>query len=257
MDPLSNVRIVLVRPRGAANVGAVARALKNTGLGDLVLVRPRTRLGAQARAMAVHAVDVLERARSVDSLPEAVADCGLVVGTTARPGFYRTGARPPRSLSAEIVHCARRQAVALVFGPEDKGLSSEDLEHCQRLIRIPTAADYASLNLAQAVLLCAHEIFLAASEPVEPAVAPDFHRAPAARAEQAYERLQAALLRIGFLPEDNPGHVMRGLRRLFGRAGLEEREVRILLGLARQIEWYAAGGWREAESRRAAGRKLK
>lgn len=257
MDPLDHVRIVLVRPRGAANVGAAARAMKNSGLGDLVLVAPRTGPASLARVMAVHAADVLERSRTVDTLAEAVSDCALVVGTTARTGFYRTGARDPRSLVPEIVARARDGRAALVFGPEDHGLSGEELEVCHRLIRIPTSPAYSSLNLAQAVMLCAHELFLAAGACRDEPPAPDFEAASSARVEQVHERLRSALLRIGFLPEDNPDHIMRALRRLLGRAGLEEREARILLGLARQIEWYAEGGWREAERRRDAGRKLK
>ncbi|HVM95643.1 MAG TPA: RNA methyltransferase, partial [Candidatus Acidoferrales bacterium] len=155
---LRNVRIVLVRPKGAANVGAVARAMKNMGLDDLVVVRPRLASSALAKVMAVHAGDVLQRMRRCDSLLEAVADCALVVGTTCREGPYRAAAEAPRTVAPRIVDAAARQPVALVFGPEDHGLSNDDLKGCHQLIQIPTADAYPSLNLAQAVMVCCYEL---------------------------------------------------------------------------------------------------
>lgn len=240
---LDNVRIVLVRPRGAANVGAVARAMKNMGLRDLRLVRPRARAGARAaEIMAVHARDVLDRARVSRSLPEAVADCPLVVGTTCRGGLYRAAAEPPEAVAPEIVERAATQPVAVVFGPEDHGLTNDDLRHCPRLIAIDADRAYPSLNLAQAVLLCCHEIRRAARAEQDPARRPAL--ATAAETDFLLARLQTSLLRIGFLNRQNPEHIMFAIRRLIGRAGLEEAEVKILLGLARQIEWYARDGWR-------------
>lgn len=213
--------------------------MKNMGLRDLVLVRPRARRSQLSRNMAVHAKDVLDKARTVGSLDEAVAGCALVIGTTARRGRYHVGARTARELAPEIARLARRQRVALIFGPEDHGLANEDLKRCQRLLTIPTSSSYTSLNLAQAVMICAYEIFLAASEP--PAAASgtdvDLELASAERVAFVFERLQHAFLRIGFLSADNPDHIMFALRRLLGRTGLEEREVRILLALARQVEW--------------------
>jgi tRNA/rRNA methyltransferase len=192
--------------------------------------------------MAVHAQDLLEKARTVQSLAEAVADCRFVVGTTCRGGLYRAHSEPPETVAARILRRARTGPVALVFGPEDHGLSNEDLKHCHQLIAIPTSERYSSLNLAQAVLICCYELRKAACggeiepEPVVAALAGDV--------EFALERLKASLLRIGFLDPQNPEHIMFALRRIFGRIGLEERDVRILLGLARQIDWYARDGWR-------------
>jgi len=237
--PLENVRIVLVRPRGAANVGAVARAMKNMGLRDLVLVQPALMSSFWTKAMAVHADDVLRRVGKADSLSAAVADCGLVVGTTRRNGLYRAAAEPPRAAAPAIVATAAANRVALVFGPEDHGLSNDDLKACHRLVTIPTAAEYPSLNLAQAVLVCCYEIFLAASGHHESAPT----LAPADRVEFMLERLQAAFLSIGFLHADNPDHIMFAFRRMLGRAQMEERDVRILLALARQIQWFGRGGW--------------
>ena len=244
--PLRNVRIVLVRPRGAANVGAVARVMKNMGLRDLVLVRPAARQTFWSRAMAVHADDVLRAARRVDSLQEGVADCGLVVGTSCRNGLYRAAAEPPRLVAPRIVAAAVSNRVALVFGPEDHGLSNVDLRACQQLIAIPASPDYPSLNLAQAVTVCCYELFNAAQEGA--AAAPPL--APAERVELMFERLRAAFLAVGFLHEDNPDHILQALRRMLGRAQLEERDVRILLALGRQIEWFGRGGWRTMAARR-------
>ncbi len=240
MMPLSNVRIVLVRPRGAANVGAVARAMKNMGVAELVLVRPALVRAFWSKALAVHADDVLERVRRCDSLDEAVADCGLVVGTTCRGGLYRAAAEPPRSAAPQIMATAATNRVALLFGPEDHGLNNDDLKRCQRLIAIPTDPGYPSLNLAQAVMVCCYEFFLAANGAL-PAAAPAL--AAAQQVERMFERLQAALLSIGFLHPDNPDHIMFALRRMLGRAQLEAQDVQVLLGVARQIEWFGRGGW--------------
>jgi tRNA/rRNA methyltransferase len=244
--PLRNIRIVLVRPRGGANVGAVARAMKNMGLHDLVLVRPAIVRTFWSKTMAVHAEDVLNRARRCDSLAEAVADCGLVVGTTCRNGLYREAAEPPRDVAIRMVTVARSNPVALVFGPEDHGLSNDDLKLCQQLISIPTDSGYASLNLAQAVMVCCYELFLAAQKTVSTAQV----LATAERVEFMFQRLQAAFLSIGFLHADNPDHIMFAFRRFLGRAQMEERDVSILLGLARQIEWFGRGGWQTMAAKR-------
>jgi tRNA/rRNA methyltransferase len=238
--PLENIRIVLVRPRGAANVGAVARAMKNMGLDDLVLVRPALVRAFWSKAMAVHAEDVLRRVRRCDSLGEAVADCGLVVGTTCRGGLYRAAAESARQAAPRIVSAAGVNRVALVFGSEDHGLSNEDLKRCQQLVVIPADPAYLSLNLAQAVMVCSYELFLAANSTAAGAQV----LASAERVELMFERLRSAFISIGFLHRDNPDHIMLALRRLLGRAQMEERDVRILLGLARQIEWFGREGWR-------------
>jgi tRNA/rRNA methyltransferase len=238
---LSNLRIVLVQPRYSGNIGAVARAMCNMGFHDLALVNPAPVRREQADMMAVHAREVLDAMRTYSSLRAAVGDCGFVVGTTCRSGLYRDHVESPRTLAPQIVSLAANNCVALVFGPEESGLTNEDLRVCHRLVTIPTSPSYASLNMAQAVLLCCYEVFLAAHEekPLS-----DCSLAVAERQELMYERLKRALLQVGFLHKDNPEHIMFALRRIFGRAGLEERDVRILLGMARQIEWYANGGWR-------------
>ncbi|HZR82074.1 MAG TPA: RNA methyltransferase [Candidatus Binatia bacterium] len=259
---LARIRVVLVRPRRGGNVGSVARAMKNMGLADLVLVAPRTPVGASAERMAAHAGDVLQRRRVVRDLPAAVRDCHLVVGTVGRT---TTGPAEPiaaRSAGSAIAIAARRGRVALVFGPEDHGLSNAELDLCQMLVRIPTAEAYGSLNLAQAVLVCAYEIHLAArSRAVDPrddgrghGASGESDRRPATSGEREalVAHLADALDRIGFLSRQNPAHILRDVRSLLARASLTARDVRIWRGIARQMLW--AGGRAESARARPGGR---
>src|SRR5262245_4446433 len=237
-ERLSNIRIVLVRPLGSANVGAAARAMKNMGLSQLTMVRPAVRRFAAAEAMAVHARDVLRNAQKVATLGAAVADCALGVVTSCGGGQYRANAEPAQAIAPIMLEAARHGPVAVLFGPEDHGLTNDDLRVCQRLISIDTDPAYASLNLAQAVVLVCYELRRAAAQSSPPArleLAP----VPTADVQRMYDHLQRALLSIGFLHPQNPEHIMFALRALFGRTGLAEHEVRILLGIARQIEWAA------------------
>jgi tRNA/rRNA methyltransferase len=235
-----NLRIVLVRPQYSGNIGAVARAMRNFSVNELALVNPAPVHRAQADMMAVHARDVLDHMQIHTSVQAAITGCGLVIGTTCRSGLYREDTVTPRTLAPHILATATTNRVALVFGCEDSGLSNEELRYCHRLMMIPTDATYPSLNVAQAVLLCCYEVFLATQEDKIDTPRP---LAVAERQELMYEKLKHALLKVGFLHKDNPEHIMFAFRRILGRAGLEERHVRILLGMGRQIEWYATSGW--------------
>lgn len=237
-DPLRSARIVLVRPRGAANLGAAARAMKNLGLADLVLVRPAIPRLAAAERMAVHARDLVRGARIAETLAAAVADCQLVVGTTCRAGGYRADVEDLGALAPALVARAATGPLAIVFGPEDHGLSNADLRHCHRLCAIDTSAAYPSLNLAQAVLLVCWELRRAARAGAPPADGVPV--APAAEVAALLDHLRAALLRIGYLNPQNPDHIMFALRGILGRAALTPHDVRLLRGMARQMEW--AGG---------------
>ncbi len=234
---LARIRVVLVRPQHPGNVGAAARAMKNMGLADLVLVAPQALDVAAARVMAVHADDVLARHRRVDSLAGAIGDCGLVVAVSGRAADERADPASPRDLAAAILAASAGNDVALVFGPEDHGLSNDDLMRCHRLVTIPASAEYTSLNLAQAVLICGYELRLAAHATGPAGVTR--RRAPAALGEQMFAALERALRTIGFVHRDNGVHMMRAFRRIFGRAALDDYETRVVLGLARQIEWAA------------------
>jgi tRNA/rRNA methyltransferase len=256
MGVLGNFAFVLVRPLQAGNVGSAARALKNMGLGDLRLVAPGPAAGGRvAAAMAVHGGDVLRGARRYEQLGAALADCTLAVGTTCRPGLYRSGVVELREAAAQLASEAAANRIAMIFGPEDTGLVNRELKLCQRLITIPTAPEYPSLNLAQAVMLVAYELMMAAGAAREmPAAEP---HAPTAAVDAMMERMSQALVSIGFLPAENPEHIMFALRAIFGRAGVGVRELDILSGIARQIRWFAEGGFEAAQAKHQSGKKLR
>ena len=251
---LTNIRVVLVEPKGSGNIGSIARAMKNMGLGELAIVGGGRTESFWARAMASHAKDVLEHVRRFATLREAVADCGLVVGTTCRSGLYRRHSRSPKETAPEIVGAAQSGKCALVFGPEDHGLSNRDLKYCQTLIAIPTDSAYPSLNVAQAAMICLYEIFLVT---LEKAPRQKITRARAEDVERLFDRMRRTLLKIGFLDSQNPEHILFALRRVLGRAGLEETDVRILTGLFRQIGWYASEGWKVVEEKERKGLKIR
>jgi TrmH family RNA methyltransferase len=235
MPRLDRIRIVLVGPLYGGNVGSVCRAMANTGLSDLVLVAPPGLDMEEARKMAVSAGNILDARREVATLAEAVADCGLVMGATARIGLYRQHAASPRELAPRALEAAEQGPVALVFGREDKGLSNEEIALCTQLIRIPSHPGYVSLNLAQAVMVCAYEVFTATGlfePPVEKSA-----EAPADLRERLFAIWREILLDIGFMNEDKADHMMLGLRRVWSRGKMTVDDVNILMGIARQMRW--------------------
>jgi TrmH family RNA methyltransferase len=242
---LDRIRVVLVRPRRGGNVGSVARAMKNMGLAELVVVAPRTTVGRVGERMAAHARDLLARRRTVASLAAAVRDADLVVAVSGRASDG-TRVSTPRAIAPEVLAVAATGRVALVFGPEDHGLANADLDLCQRQVLIPTADAYPSLNLAQAVLVVAYELLLAADLGRAPRTATgrDRRRADAAQPARSSERealiehLAASLRAVGFLKPENP-QVLRDVRSLFARSGLTQRDVKVWRGIARQVDWAA------------------
>jgi TrmH family RNA methyltransferase len=228
-----DVDIVLVRPARPRNVAAACRAMKNMGLTRLVLVSPPPGLeSADTRALAYGAWDVLDGARAVPDLAAATADAVLVVGTTGKPG---KGHLTPRALAAEAPARVGRGKMAVVFGPEATGLHADELARCHRLVHIPAHPAQPSLNLAQAVLIVAYELFVGTAGPPEPAAGEEI--VGAGEMEAVLADLRAALLRIGFLNPQNPDAILTELRRLLARSGLTGREATLLRGLARQIDW--------------------
>jgi tRNA/rRNA methyltransferase len=225
--------------------------MANNGLSDLVLAAPRPLNLAEARMMACAAADIFERRREVPSLAEAVADCGLVFGSTARLGLYRSHSRTPREWAPRILEAARLAKVALVFGPEDNGLGNDDLALCTQVIQIPSSPDYPSLNLSHAVMVCCYEIFVA-SGAFEPS-AEKSAEAPSGMRERMFAVWREALLEIGFMKEDKAMHMMLGLRRILSRSLLTTDDVRIMIGIARQTLWKARHGRGEPPPDPAAG----
>jgi len=251
---LDNLRIVLVRPRGSGNIGSVARAMKNVGAKELAIVGNARTESFWAKAMAVHGRDILQAAKCYPTIREAIADCTLVIGTTCRAGLYRSHSQTPRQVAPTIAAAARGGKVALLFGPEDHGLSNKDLEHCQLLINIPANPEYQSFNVAQAVVICLYEVYVASLT----AVADDgLVRAQAEDIERLFDIMRNALLKIGFLDSENPEHMLLAFRRIFGRTGLEDKDVRILTGMFRQIEWFAKQGWQVVAEKEKKGIKIK
>jgi TrmH family RNA methyltransferase len=234
MDP-DCVDVVLVRPSRAANVAAAARALKNMGLRSLTLVSPPRDLDRpEARALAYGAWDLLDAARVFPDLRSAVSGCTLVAATSARDEG-RAATRSPREFASEAAAVAAGGRVAIVFGPEATGLLNDELALCQMRIRVPTHSAQPSLNLAQAVLLVAYEVRLAAL-PEDPGDAPT-PRAPAGVVEEALDDLRDALLAINYLNPASPQAILSELRALLLRAAVTSREVSLLRGMARQIRW--------------------
>jgi tRNA/rRNA methyltransferase len=233
--PLDNIRIVLVEPQHSGNIGGVARAMKNMALSRLVLVHPADHLAMEARMMAMHAFDILQQAQVVPTLSQAVAEAGYVVGTTRRLGKSRQAHQTSRSIAPLILELAASNPVALVFGREDSGLSNDELEQCHDVVCIPAHPTFGSLNLAQAVLLVCYELYVStASQPLS--TLPTL--ATVAELERLSNRMREVLRRIGFLHGSNPDRMMGYFRRFFARYGLKSRDVKIFLGVFRQIEWY-------------------
>lgn len=262
---LANIRIVLVEPAGALNVGSIARIMKNMGLSQLVLVNPQCDpVGAEARQMAVHAPEILETARSVATLPDALTGCQWAIATT---GLLRPLATPLESPRAALPwlldHAMQPDSAALIFGREDRGLTNEELNYAHRLIYIPSSATYPSLNLAQAVAICCYELFLltdggdrgdgeakqyssSSSSPSSSFSPPSSSLPPLPTThipatldilEGFYHHLESVLLDIGYLYPHTAASRMEKFRRLLHRSLPTREEVTMLRGILSQVQW--------------------
>lgn len=247
------VRIVLVEPAGELNVGSIARIMKNMGLTELVLVNPQCdRLSEAAIRMAVHAKDVLENSLVVNSLPAALQGCQRAIATTARTRGIPTKLESPRTALPWLLEGNLNSAV--IFGSESRGLSNEELNYGQRFVTIPSSPVYPSLNLAQAVAVCAYELYQASlpkntdkveesstvevsdNYPETNSLQPEIN-APIEALEAYYQDLQTVLLDIGYLYPHTVKARMEKFRRLYNKANLTEEEVSMLRGILRQIRW--------------------
>jgi len=234
---LDNIRIVLVEPQVPGNVGAASRAMKNMGLGRLVLVNPWFRDHPQARYMAHGSEDILDGAVVCDSLAEAVADSVLVAGTTRRK---RRGVpmMTPRPAATEILAAAVNGPVSILFGREDKGLSNDELTVCQLLVSIPSSAGHPSLNLSQAVMVTAYELYMTEFDDDE--AGEMFDLATSRDLTLMYEHLLEALTKLGFRQWNEGDNYMKALRRVFSRTKLERRDVATIHKLCGEIDKYTA-----------------
>jgi tRNA (cytidine32/uridine32-2'-O)-methyltransferase len=240
-DRTFDIRIVLVEPAHPGNIGAVARAMMNMDLRQLVLVRPREFPHPEASARAAGADSVLASARVVATLAEAIADCGFIAATTARVRDQNFRVLDVREGAERAVAEATRAPVALLFGPERTGLENEHLQASHALLRIPASRDYASLNLAMAVQLVSYEIFRARGAPGSAGVASDQAEAvPLATPPQMqhlYEHLEQVLDQVNFKDRTKAGtHLMTRIRRFLQRAQLDQNEANILRGILTAIQ---------------------
>ena len=227
---MENVRIVLVETSHPGNIGAVARAMKNMCLGQLVLVKPKRFPSEEAIARASGADDVLENARICQTLDEAVADCSMVIGASARLRTVKWPQFDPRQAAEQIQQVAVSKQVAVVFGREDSGLSNAELERCNYLLHIPANQGYSSLNLAMAVQVVSYELMmLSPTKSVPPA---DTHEPVSAGDMQGlFKHLEQMLGDIGFADPRKSDKLMRRLKRLFYRAEPDADELKILRGI--------------------------
>ena len=232
---IDNIAIVLCRPRYPENIGAAARAMRNMGFHDLVVVAPENCDLTRVLKMATHAAaDVIEQMEIAATLGEALGPFSFVVGTTARLGRQRQVVESPAVLADRLVPVSQNNRIAIVFGPEDRGLTNEDIRLCHWLMNIPTA-DFASLNLAQAVMIVCYELFRTCRQDTVEYVP---RLAERYELDGMYEEVKEILLRISFIQPDNPDYWMNRIRHFFTRMQLRAKEVSIIRGICRQINWY-------------------
>jgi tRNA (cytidine32/uridine32-2'-O)-methyltransferase len=256
MESLDRIKIVLVSTSHPGNIGAAARAMKNMGLSELTLVAPAEFPSGVAVGRAASALDILEKARVVETLTDAVADCTLVIGASARRRSIPWPMLSPEQLGEKAVgESAAGGRIALVFGREDSGLNNEELQLCHFHVQIPANPDYSSLNLAAAVMVICYEVrkaYLAAAD--QPSGEGQTGRGrekeeirleenwdqPLVSGEQVehfYAHLERVLVAIDFHDPDNPRQLMHRMRRLFNRIRIDEMEMNILRGILTNIEF--------------------
>ncbi|MCP4672324.1 MAG: RNA methyltransferase [Desulfobacula sp.] len=236
-----NLAIILVEPQGPINTGSVCRTMMNFGFTNLRLVNPTKHYKSLlAKKMALSAFNVLEAAPVFDDLKSALSDIQIAFGTTRRFGKYRKNFFTPLDAALKLHESYHDIKCALVLGPEDTGLETKDLDLCQHFITIPTHEIYPSMNLSHALSVLLYEISLKSD-------AGDKHYNPKPRKlaqgneiEHMFSHMKKSLVEIDFLDRQNPDHLLRTFRRIFGEAGLSSRDVRILRGLMSRIDWTEA-----------------
>ncbi|MDL2268754.1 RNA methyltransferase [Desulfosarcina sp. OttesenSCG-928-A07] len=237
---MSDIHIVLVEPQGPINVGSVCRVMMNFGFKALRLVNPCPAYHSlEARRMALKAESILSDAAIFPTLADAVADCHLIFGTTRRFGKYREDFLSPESAVRQIWSQPPGIRTAFVFGREDRGLHTAELDLCHFFVTIGTDPAYPSLNLSHAVALILYGLKTVENTYPHPETQPIAMPAESRDIELMFQHMRRTLLDIDYLDEQNPDHILRAFRRLWGRGGLTGREVRILQGLWNRIDWMA------------------
>jgi len=231
---LDSISVILARPKFPENIGSVARAMKNMGLGRLIVVNGSSPLHANAYKLASGAEDILERAEEYFTLREAISEMGCVVGTTSRGGKGRCPDLTPEALAKKLISLSQKNLIGLAFGSEKEGLTNEELSLCHLYARIPSTESFPSLNVAQAVMVVCYELFQASTEiPKKPV-----QLAQAEQLERMFKHMEKTLIQIGFLESKHPKKMARALRRLFGRSQIDEREVQMLHGIWSQMDHH-------------------
>lgn len=251
-EQYDNISIVMVNTSHAGNIGAAARAMKNMGLSKLVLVEPRDFPADKATWRAASASDVLESARVVSTLDEAIDDCGLVIGTSARGRRIPWPLMTPRECGDRVWAESAQHKTAIVFGREDRGLTNEELHKCNYHVHIPSNPDYSSLNIGAAIQVICYEIRMTAlavqeGKPIhfdEWDVPPANHKA----LEYYYEHLEQTLMELGFFDASNPRQTVTRLRRLFNRARIDEMELSIMRGMLTSIQNFIYYGGKKQDN---------
>ncbi len=246
MNTSPHIKIVLVNTSHPGNIGATARAMKNMGLSRLALVNPVEFPSGVAVGRAASALDVLEQAEVVTTLGEAIADCALVIGSSARSRSLPWPMLTPEQSAAKLVKESQSAQVALVFGREDSGLNNEELQLCHFHVQIPASPEYSSLNLAAAVMVLCYEIRKAVliDEEADDKAGDEYwdqEKATVEQVEYFYEHLERVLVEIDFHDPDNPRLLMQRMRRLFGRVRIDAMEMNILRGILTNIEHKIKG----------------
>jgi TrmH family RNA methyltransferase len=242
---LNNIVVVLWEPQDDINIGNTVRACKNFGVTDIRLVRPRVADPERIGISAPKADDVIDDLKRCADLEEALQGCVYAIGTTARPRQQERVFTEPRGAAIKAVEMADEGKVAFLFGREDSGLPNRALDRCQSVVTIPTRPDYSSLNLGQAVLLNVWEVFRVASgigveEPDIQVSRPTSDHGPASleTMEHMFGTAERVLETVGFFKTPTNEHIMRTVRSVFMRAGLDQREQALWFGVFREIEKY-------------------
>ncbi|KJG18097.1 tRNA (cytosine(32)/uridine(32)-2'-O)-methyltransferase TrmJ [Photobacterium angustum] len=234
---LDKIRVVLVGTSHPGNIGSAARAMKVMGLTNLVLVDPACEVDGHTTALAAGAADVVENAKIVKTLDEAVADCGFVVGSSARSRTLEWPQLDPRENGIKVVAESNQHPVAILFGRERTGLTNEELQKCHCHVYIPANPEYSSLNLAMAVQTITYEVRMAYLDSQKYTGKTEVEEYPRAQElEMFYEHLEKVTRQTRFINKNHPGVVMAKLRRLFTRARPEQQELNILRGILSSVE---------------------
>jgi tRNA (cytidine32/uridine32-2'-O)-methyltransferase len=232
---LPTIKIILVETSHPGNIGAVARAMKNMTLSALRLVNPKIFPCAEATSRASGADDILAQAPIYSTLPEAIADCQLVIGASARSRTVSWPEITPRQAAQLCLAQPAQTAIAIVFGRENSGLTNEELDQCHYLLKIPCNPQYSSLNVAAAVQVVCYELFVSATEKNEQnqSLAEPSSLATAEQMASFYQHLQQTMTDIGFLQPEKTQSLMRKLRKIYNRTLLDSKELDLLRGILR------------------------